>query len=130
MTDLFNINACYDHQHAYLLSFISFQISGMAWMLISSLQPTSGLKQTNCWSDDFSFLSDSGSRSRAERLAGFCSYLRQKHMHLCREQRGFRRERRSQHALCKALVQAAREEPHQTAQLIQEQHQVTSTPSR
>lgn len=72
---------------------------------------------------------ESGSRSRAERLAGFCSYLRQKHMHLCREQRGFRRERRSQHALCKALVQAAREEPHQTAQLIQEQHKVTSTPS-
>ncbi|XP_056315641.1 INO80 complex subunit D-B [Danio aesculapii] len=72
---------------------------------------------------------ESGSRSRAERLAGFCSYLRQKHMHLCREQRGFRRERRSQHALRKALVQAAREEPHQTAQLIQEQHQVTSTPS-
>uniref|UniRef100_A0A673H4B4 INO80 complex subunit D-B-like n=1 Tax=Sinocyclocheilus rhinocerous TaxID=307959 RepID=A0A673H4B4_9TELE len=69
------------------------------------------------------------SSSRAERLAGFCSYLRQKHTHLCREQRGFRRERRSQHTLRKALLQAAREEPHHTAQLIQEQYKKTSTPS-
>ncbi|XP_016364464.1 INO80 complex subunit D-B-like [Sinocyclocheilus rhinocerous] len=72
---------------------------------------------------------ESASSSRAERLAGFCSYLRQKHTHLCREQRGFRRERRSQHTLRKALLQAAREEPHHTAQLIQEQYKKTSTPS-
>uniref|UniRef100_A0A8C2DNP3 INO80 complex subunit Db n=1 Tax=Cyprinus carpio TaxID=7962 RepID=A0A8C2DNP3_CYPCA len=72
---------------------------------------------------------ESASSSRAERLAGFCSYLRQKHTHLCREQRGFRRERRSQHALRKALLQAAREEPHHTAQLFQEQYKKTSTPS-
>ncbi|XP_052455158.1 INO80 complex subunit D-B-like [Carassius gibelio] len=69
------------------------------------------------------------SSSRGERLTGFCSYLRQKHTHLCREQRGFRRERRSQHTLRKALLQAAREEPHHTAQLIQEQYKKTSTPS-
>ncbi|XP_052414948.1 INO80 complex subunit D-B [Carassius gibelio] len=72
---------------------------------------------------------ESASRSRTERLAGFCSYLRQKHTHLCREQRGFMRERRSQHALRKALLQAAREEPHQTAQLFQEQYKKTSTTS-
>ncbi|KTF76192.1 hypothetical protein cypCar_00041991 [Cyprinus carpio] len=72
---------------------------------------------------------ESASSSRAERLAGFCSYLRQKHTHLFREQRGFRRERRSQHTLRKALLQAAREEPHHTAQLIQEQYKKTSTPS-
>lgn len=72
---------------------------------------------------------ESARSSRAERLAGFCSYLKQKHTHLCREQRGFRRERRSQHALRKALLQAAREEPQHTAQLIQEQHNETSTPS-
>ncbi|XP_051986784.1 INO80 complex subunit D-B [Xyrauchen texanus] len=72
---------------------------------------------------------ESASSSRAERVAGFCSYLRQKHRHLCREQKGFRRERRSQHALRKSLLRAAKEEPLQTAQLIQEQHSETSMPS-
>ncbi|XP_051567659.1 INO80 complex subunit D-B-like [Myxocyprinus asiaticus] len=72
---------------------------------------------------------ESASSSRSERLAGFCSYLRQKHWHLCREQRSYRRERRSQHALRKSLLRAAKEEPHHTAQLIQEQHKETSTPS-
>lgn len=71
----------------------------------------------------------SASISRTERLAGFCSYLKEKHKHLSREQRSFRRERKSQHALRKALLQAAREEPHHTAQLIQEQHKETSTAS-
>lgn len=75
-------------------------------------------------------MSLSASISRTERLAGFCSYLKEKHKHLSREQRSFRRERKSQHALQKALLQAAKEEPHHSAQLIQEQHKETSTGSR
>lgn len=71
----------------------------------------------------------SASSPRTERLANFCSYLRQKHKHLWREQKDFRRERKSQHALRKALLQAARDEPHHTAQLIQEQNKETSMPS-
>ncbi|XP_017580038.1 INO80 complex subunit D-B isoform X2 [Pygocentrus nattereri] len=63
-----------------------------------------------------------GGGSRGERLAGLCSYLRQRHKLLRREERGLRRERRSGHDLRKALLQAASQDPTHAAQLIQQRH--------
>ncbi|XP_030637665.1 INO80 complex subunit D-B [Chanos chanos] len=71
-----------------------------------------------------------GSRGRGDRLANLSSYLRQKHKHLCREERAFRRERRSQDTLRKALLQAAKHDPLQTAHLIQSQHDAPPSVSR
>ncbi|XP_066522127.1 INO80 complex subunit D-B isoform X2 [Hoplias malabaricus] len=66
------------------------------------------------------------SGSRGERLAGLCSYLRQKHKLLHREERAFRRERRSGHAFHKVLLQAASQDPDHTAQLIQQHYSTIS----
>ncbi|KAI4880672.1 hypothetical protein NFI96_013454 [Prochilodus magdalenae] len=66
--------------------------------------------------------SPGGGGLRGERLAGLCSYLRQRHKLLRREERGLRRERRSGHALRKALLQAASQNPAHAAQLIQHRH--------
>ncbi|XP_017336859.1 INO80 complex subunit D-B [Ictalurus punctatus] len=70
-----------------------------------------------------------GSGSRGERLAGLCSYLRQRHRQMRREERGFGRERKSQHAVRKALLQAATHDPDHTAQLIQQRHTEISVTS-
>lgn len=59
------------------------------------------------------------SGSRAQRLTGLCSYLRQRHKHLLSEERSHRRKRKSQHPLRKALLQAATHDPKHTADLIQ-----------
>ncbi|MCJ8729931.1 hypothetical protein PDJAM_G00111670 [Pangasius djambal] len=70
-----------------------------------------------------------GSGSRGERLAGLCGYLRQRYRQMHREERGFRRERKSQHTLRKALLQAATHDPDYTAQLIQQRHTEISATS-
>ncbi|KAI5613557.1 INO80 complex subunit D-B [Silurus asotus] len=71
-----------------------------------------------------------GSGSRGERLAGLCGYLRQMHRQMSREERGFRRERKSQHTLRKALLQAATHDPDRTAQLIEKRRTDISATSR
>ncbi|XP_072539806.1 INO80 complex subunit D-B isoform X2 [Salminus brasiliensis] len=68
-----------------------------------------------------------GGGSRRERLAGLCSYLRQRHRLLRREERGFRREKRSGRAFCKVLLQTASQDSDHAAQLIQEHHTTIST---
>ncbi|XP_007230912.3 INO80 complex subunit D-B isoform X3 [Astyanax mexicanus] len=70
-----------------------------------------------------------GGGSRRERLAGLCSYLRQKHRLLCREERKFRREKGSRYALRKVLLQAASQDSNHAAQLLQEHHSTTLTNS-
>ncbi|XP_026860488.2 INO80 complex subunit D-B [Electrophorus electricus] len=68
--------------------------------------------------------------SRGERLAGLCSYLKHRHTHLYREVRGYRRARRADHTLHRALLQAATQDPDRTAQLIQMgRTEVTATSS-
>ncbi|XP_076848757.1 INO80 complex subunit D-B [Brachyhypopomus gauderio] len=62
---------------------------------------------------------ESAGVSRGERVAGLCSYLKRRHRHLCREVKGYRRSRRAGHTLCSALLQAAKQDPDCTAQLIQ-----------
>lgn len=73
-----------------------------------------------------------GSGTRGERLAGLCSYLRQRHRQLRREERGFRGEKKSQNSLRDALLQAATHDPDHTAQIIQQRHaefSATSSPT-
>ncbi|KAI5108853.1 INO80 complex subunit D-B, partial [Silurus meridionalis] len=70
-----------------------------------------------------------GSGSRGARLAGLCGYLRQMHRQMRREERGFRRERKSQHTLRKALLQAATHDPDRTAPLIEKRRTEISATS-
>lgn len=84
------------------------------------------------WIESVFVLYDSsvGSASRGERLEGLCGYLRQRHRQMRREERGFRRERKSQHALREALLQAATRDPDHTAQIIRQRQTEISATSR
>ncbi|KAM9483286.1 INO80 complex subunit D-B isoform 1-T1 [Clarias gariepinus] len=73
--------------------------------------------------------SSSGSGSRGERLAGLCGYLKQRHRQMRKEERGFRKERKSQHALRKALLQAAAHDPDHAAPIIQQRRTEISATS-
>uniref|UniRef100_A0A3Q3MQL7 INO80 complex subunit Da n=1 Tax=Labrus bergylta TaxID=56723 RepID=A0A3Q3MQL7_9LABR len=72
---------------------------------------------------------DRGS-SRRTRLLRFCSYLREKYKHMCREERASIRQKRYRYAFRKALMHAASNNPDCAGQLIQELRDASRSSSR